>query len=681
MSSFVDSPAETAVPVFDVIVSLPDGVTISDVEYRALQVGKLSHAHIEGLVKALGNSPRVKVGDHIPKDRAELAKAEFSTLGLLVAVTPVLTIKAKPEGDFDARFLCRACDCKVKLPENRKCPNCGVFVDKITDEYLLKRKIGAQERDKLDMQVHRENQEMAKQSIKSMEDAIRAKIREELEEEYGIHNERGFFQGKAGLIRAGGIFGLLALSFIGGGLASPLFNFSKNSFAATSGSNHAKYDVERMLDNVGTKPPTLDVGAAGSGENAVVTGDADLDDPMIQSLTGGKKMGGKGLSLEQAIAASRTLAGSHGNTAFDRATGASASAGSAASATHEPVPVDVNEPAMVPIVSKQMMAAEVANTLAALGQWRRARALVKTTLPQAVDPDARMALQGADLHAQAWAMASLNGTGARQALDTLIADSRGIASPTERARSLGQVAVILSQHAQLHPDAAQAVLLLAAQSLESVPDAVQRSFAMGNWMASAGQVSLEEVRAHARMGLLAKAQTTAKKMASLIKEAPNDSSRVRLHAIDYQIRMLLGQTDLARQSLSAAQAIISKTPDLVERATLLRAMAQLAQEVSPESIQSAVESLRSDLDTNSPPHKEQAYAQVSYLYAELGEHDMATEYRRLAQATQGLTPVQSSAMLSELVVQGDLVTARMLHSAGRYAEFDALLQRLVGYLL
>jgi tetratricopeptide (TPR) repeat protein len=674
MSISAHAPLETEVPVFDVVVTMATGVTTADVERLALQYGELSKGQMEGLLRAFQNGPRVKVGDHVPKERADKAKEQFGKLGLIVTVVPMLSLQTKIEGDFDGRFLCRACDNRVDLPTNRQCPSCGMFVDKITDEWLLKKKIMEQERAKLDSQINRDDKSMKKANQKSLEDAIRAKIREELEEEYGIKKDGGLFSGKPGLMRVAGVVGLVAAAFVGGGiLPAGAMPWNKSAQTSSAFKGPATADVDKMLSNVGA--------ADASG----ATGDPDIDDPSIQALAGGKKMGGPGLTMEQAIAASRSLAASVGNTTFDQATGGGNSAvvGGASKAGAASAPdataVDSAPITIAPLI-KHVLAGDFARELAELSQWRRARAVVKSVKPLAVDPAAVMSLQGADLEAQAWAIHPLSDTKARQAMDLLIADSKQIADAAGRARALGAVAVIVSQHVQLPPDAARAFLTLSAESLKTVGDAKVRGAAMGDWMVSMGQVLLQEATTHVKAGRLPKAQVTADQLAALIKDAADASAQARLHALNYQMRLAMGHPDTAGQSLSAAMTAAGNVPGIVERAALLRTLSHLLGSVNLEPLQGAVGALRAQLESKSALNKEHAYAHLSLMYADYGVRDRADENGRLALTTKGMTAIESSALQADLITRGDMATAKLLHLAGRYSESEVVLQRLSGYL-
>ena len=139
--------------LFDVIVKVPPGARLDDIEKMALGPAGIRADRVESLIKALRSVPQAKIGAGVPRTRADAAKEQFTKAGLTVEITPVLSIKIKTEGAFDGLFGCPSCKQRVTLPENRQCPNCGVFVDKVTDEAQMRRRIMEQERAKLDFQA------------------------------------------------------------------------------------------------------------------------------------------------------------------------------------------------------------------------------------------------------------------------------------------------------------------------------------------------------------------------------------------------------------------------------------------------------------------------------------------------------------------------------------------------
>ncbi|RZJ26178.1 MAG: hypothetical protein EOO54_03840 [Haliea sp.] len=337
----------------------------------------------------------------------------------------------------------------------------------------------------------------------------------------------------------------------------------------------------------------------------------------------------------------------------------------------------------VPKQTKLVLTAEFARALAELGQSARARGVLKAAtaaLDPAAEPEAAAALRSADLRAQAWAIQRREAGAPGKAADELKTRIMAVADAAERTQLLGQTAVILSRGGQLAPELPRAFLSLASESLKSVTGAAQPQ-ALGDLAVAMGEVFAHETAARARAGMWSKAQASAAQIDGLIKQAPDPWAQVRLHAVDHQIKLQLGQHDKAKQSLDAALAQAGKNSNLAERATWLRSIAQLADAAAQEQMDAVTASLQSQLESKSGMEKAQALTQLSLLYAQGGLPSRAEQYRRLAQSTTGLSRAEAVAINTDLIVRSDLAMARVLQGLGRYAEAEAMLQRVGGYLL
>ncbi len=730
MSEPADSAPESSIPLFDVVINVPPGGRLVEIERLARDVAGIAPDRVERLMQVLQGSPQAKIGAGVTREKADLAKEQFTKAGLLVTVTPLLTIQAATAGSYDGTFVCPACEKRVVLPENRQCPSCGIFVDKVTDEFLLRRKLLEQERGKIEFAQAKSAKDSDKRARELMEASVRAKVRAELEKEYGIKEEKpGLFPGSARLFKGVGLVGLLAVAFMGGrGFSTEGLPFVGSSAKAKEGTPAAMtaQSLETAAQAAGADP---DSAAGGATSAPGITGDPDVDDPLIQAVAG-KPTGGKQLTLEQALAASKTLAKSVGNTTADRAAAGGAvggKPGSAASqAANDAIDSAIDNPSSsagsgastgvggtasgpsqgggskapsgiafnggnaagaeagtsaVPKQTKLVLTAEFARTLAELGQSGRAKGVLKPSLA-AVDPvaqpEAAVALRSAEFKSQTWAIQRRE-VPAGKAAEELKTKILAVTNPVERTQLLAQSAVILSRGGQLSADLPRVFLSLAADSLKTVPEAAQVQ-TLGDLAVSMGEVFANETSARARAGSWSKAQASAAQIEGLIKQAPDPSTQLRLHALDHQVQLQLGQNDKARKSLDTALALAGKNSNLAERATWLRSIAQLGDAAAQEQLEAAIATLESQLENKSGIEKAKALSQLSLLYANGGLPARADKYRRQAQSTAGLSPAESDAVNTDLIVRSDLAMARVLQGLGRYAEAESMLQRVGGYL-
>ena len=684
---------DSAVPLFDVVISMPPGAKLETIQKLAETEAGLPPDRVERLIKVLRSTPNAKVGAAVTLERAEEERARFTKAGLLVEVTPLLTVQTLSAGSFDGLEGCPACGKRAVMPKNRQCPSCGVFIDKLTDEYLLKKKIMQQELGAIEFQKSKSAKDTTKNSRESVEAAIRAQVRAELEKKYGISKE-GFFKGKAGLLTGITVAIVMGLLYAGekgvtiGGMSLP---WGKKEAPPGAMSASSLQQASAGASAAGAAGTAGVAGAAG-GAAADPTGDPDIDDPLIQAA-GGKRIGAKGLTMEEAVAASKTLAKSVGNTTAERALAgapvggpggaAGAKAGAQAGATGASGTGEASGGTTdtVPKQIKQVLTAEFASLLAEIGQGARAREVLKALaggINPATDTQATSAFQAAQLKTQAWSAQRMGGQ-AGQATEELKAKTQAIANAQERTQLQGQVAVILSRNPQLAPEVPRMFLSLGAESLKAVGGA-QTNATLGDLAVSMAEVFLNETTARAKAGGWTKAKASAAQVEDLIKQAPDAWAQSRLYAVDHQAKLQTGQTDKAAKSLESALALAGKNSNLQERAMWLRSIAQLSDASTQEQFEAMITSLQNQLNAKSGIEKARGLTELSLLYTAAGLPGKSAQLRSLAQATTGLSAADSVTINTDLLVRSDMATAKMLHGLGRYAEAEVMLQRIGGYL-
>ena len=76
-----------------------------------------------------------------------------------------------------------------------------------------------------------------------------------------------------------------------------------------------------------------------------------------------------------------------------------------------------------------------------------------------------------------------------------------------------------------------------------------------------------------------------------------------------------------------------------------------------------------------------ALTQLSLLNTEAGLRAKAADLGQKARGSTGLSAEDSVTVSTDLLVRGDLATAKLLHGLGLYAESETVLRELAGYLL
>ena len=664
--------AESEIPVFDVFVKTPPNTSFEEVT-RTLALSGLPSDQVERLLAALRNGPQVKIGGGVSQERADKAKSVYRAAGLVVVISPVLVLQTKIEGAFNALFVCPACSERVMLPPSRQCPHCGVFVDKVTEAFLLKRKIMQQERAKLTYQSDRDTQDSLKMSRQAMEAAIRAEVRKELEAESGRSEGAHFLSGKAGLLRLAGMFSLLVMAFAGGNAMSQAAWPWSNSdsilnFKKTVG-------VNPLMDKTGS-------GKAGVTEATSIAGEQDIEDLLTTSGSNGN---GKGLTLDQALAAANTLGKSLGNTTAERAwTGAVSPsvAGPAGNSSLALFPIQKIPALPASPETLWILTVEFARQLAELGQWQRAQDVLrslKATPNFNVTPEVASGIRLADLEVRAWALGAVGKDRVGKAIEAL-QSATNLPDPAERVHAMGRVGVILSHQAPSQAASSRAFIAQAGDALKSVADVSLREKLHGDWMVFMGEAYVAEVASLAKSGQWKKAKLGSSALDSLIQQAPQGPAKARLHAIQSRMRQQLGEADQSRESLARALSMAAAETSLPGRAVLLRAIAKLSGAAALEPVQLAVRSLVAQLGSQSGVDKGKALTQLALLQADAGLNARAEEYRRVAVETGGVSPAELAVIQSELMFRTNLAVASLMHSQGRYAESELVWQGLATYL-
>ena len=684
---------ESSEALFDVVVKVPSGAKLEDIERMALGPAGIRADRVESLIKALRSVPQAKIGAGVPRARADAAKEQFTKAGLTVEITPVLSIQVKTDGAFDGLFGCPSCKQRVTLPENRQCPNCGVFVDKVTDEAQMRRRIMEQERAKLDFQASRGAQQAEKMTRDQLEAQLRAEVRAELEAKYGLNKKDGKSTAIKGLV----LVGVLAAVFIGGRGTGSGWSWEELKGGGGSQAKGKAAEVDKMLDSVGPAGGTQAGAGAADGPSGL-TGDPDIDDPLVQAA-GGKRIGAKGISMEQAVAASMTLAKSVGNTTAERAlagatggggassnsAGAAGAAGGAANAGAAAAQGSgAAVEATVAPAAKQLLALEFTTQLAEMGQLPRATQMIKAlkASPKTTsDPAVASAARVADMEVRAWSMQALGEGKARAAADALMSDAAGLADPYERAAALSRVGAILARHPQLPPEASRAFLTKAVDSVKAVGNADMRTAATGQWAVSFGEALLADAITKAKAGVWSKVQQASTQVDTLIAQAPDAASQAKLHAIGAQLKLQLGQQDKAVQGMEAGLAQAGRVEPLSERAAVLRAMAHLSGGAGGDKLQAAAAALQAQATAKTGGERARTLAQLSLMSVDAGQRGRASELADAARASPGLTPGDAVQVNADLIVRSDMAAARVLHGLGLYAESETVLQRVGNYLL
>lgn len=665
MSQRVEAPPEFAGTLFDVTIMLPEGKRTADIDPVSLQAAGIPAQHLDHLIRLLGAGQPAKVKGAVPWARATQIGERFGRTGVNVAISRSLSIRTLASDGLET---CPACDVRVKMPANRQCPACKVFVDRMSPEFQEQRKLADSVRAVREAEEATSNAEKAeKQRVESLISEYHASIHRELGPKYQLVRKKGLLEGPVRqLIAAGTVVSLGAMFAAGYWVSANVVHRPKPEPGVPESPVVAV--IGQVLEQLNLK----------SKRNEPVGGPL-VTTPVESLLRGpdGSRLSLRSLALERAVEAALADRGHGGRDAAD-----------AAGSDKAVVPT-----ISVPMQTKLLLAANFARGLAEMGQTARALDVVKALkdAPElAIDPVAAPAVRLADFEVQAWSMQSLPEARARQAAALLRQAVAAVADPAERVTALSRAGAIAARHSQRPADISRLFLVAASEGTKGIADARIRAAATGEWAIASAEAYAAESTSEVKSGMRTQARAGADQVEKLVKQAADEASRVRLLAIDYRLRQQLGESEKANASIDAALARVAKVENLADRAGALRVIAQLAGPTASERVGNAAAAIAAV--ANAPPaadatpdaktslDRARARMLVALIQAELGQTGQADRLGQQAQTTAGLSPGDAVTVLAELMLQRDLTAAKLLQAAGRYAEAEALLQRIAGYL-
>ena len=668
MQQVTSKPSTPTGPIFDVYVRNPDENDIEEAERLAHETSGISPERVAVLFKALRNGSPVKLGAGVSLERAEKAKAQLSKAGLVVTMTPVLSLTEMEAPGEDGRYYCLNCENRVQLTEKRQCTKCGVFVDKISAESMLKKKIKQDERSKLEMEAEKEVRASEKRNKKLMEDAIREQVRAELEAEFGVKNTSDAIDSRLKLIKIAGIFMLLPFGFYGGYLFS---NYSVSTQPAAMSKG-----VEKPSVNAGVVVDVKSTDAAG-----------DVEDRIFE------KPGGGSISLDQALAASSKLAQSVGNTTAQRAWGSgdakdqnaavnsnNASGGSGMGATRTDMAPSIGESV------KARLMAEFAVQLAEMGQFQRAdQALQTLNKLSAVSQISDFSLSSpmVALEVEAWKLNQFNSLAGQMAasMDALRTQALSVsANPIQKVRALSRLGVVAGQQNGVPISVSKDFLGAASSLVKTLPPGDDASLGLDVWRIGMMQTHTAEVESLVQGGQWSKAKSIQEKSDEILRGVQNKVTLIQLSALSYKTKKILGQNENAAASFRVAVDGILGLADPILQLDLMRKFIQFSGEKNPDVFSDIVGALEVKSIPLNGVSALQYQSGLALIYLDLGFH------QKFKQTVDRMKTVKTNevkdvdAAVDELLIQSELADAKHLHKAGRYPEAELVLRRVAGKL-
>ena len=125
---------------FDVIISLPMSIDKAILHQRAVEGLGVPVDAVDRLMASLSQHRILKVKSAVDRATADETGQKFEKVGFRVEIAHCLGLR-KAEVKTDDRIECPACETKIVPSADQQCPSCGVFLNKLSADFLERKRI------------------------------------------------------------------------------------------------------------------------------------------------------------------------------------------------------------------------------------------------------------------------------------------------------------------------------------------------------------------------------------------------------------------------------------------------------------------------------------------------------------------------------------------------------------
>ncbi|MBP7081869.1 MAG: hypothetical protein KBA96_12210 [Rhodocyclaceae bacterium] len=545
---------------FDVIVSLPMSMDKAVLTQRAIDGLGVPPEAVERLMTSLTQHRILKVKSGVDRKLADETAEKFEKVGFRVEIAHCLGLRKAAPVQTDGKVECPACDTKVIPSPETQCPSCGVFINKLSEDFLERKRIMKKERARLEAMYGAEKAEAEKLRKAEAERLMREEILAELEKEFGISTKK---KGLMDKVPRWAMPALTAVAIVGAFFGGRSTGYEAGGSAATSSMNAsaaAKEAAEAAGDDVAkleaaTKKMKADMAAAAGA---------------IQRPFGGG-------------AASGSASGS----AVDPKDSLGTPAAGEAAAADTPANPITND------AVKREVAYELVMLLAEIGQLDRARELVgRAVAGGAASNDVKLTLQLriVQLEVEAWAIVHGQAEKPQEQADGLLKSVGEIPDAGERSIAGASIGAILLRRPDVNPQTVDAFFKLANDSYKATKGKASNSRVGQEVVAARGRGILNAVRARAERGMMQQAAGLAQELSAMAQSVSGPAAAV-LYGYEHEANRMLGNAGGAQKSLELGLTKARKSGSLQQEGASLRSIIDGGNVYQNPNVQTAISTL------------------------------------------------------------------------------------------
>jgi hypothetical protein len=539
---------------FDVIVSMPMSMDKEILRQRALEGLGVSEEAVDRLITSLTQHRILKVKSAVPRSVADETGQKFEKIGFRVEIAHCLGLKKAVE-KVDDRVICPACDVKVVPSPETECPNCGVFINKLSEDFLERKRIMKRERARLEAMVGGEKAEAERLAKAEAEKRMREEILAELEAEFGITRKKD----RVGRLPSWAVPALGVVAVIGA-------FFGGRSTGYEAGESQATQTVTAKM--------TAEAAAAAAAENE--------DDDVAKLEAATKKMKSDmaaAANFGKALTGGGATAGVGGAGVAGGGGGATGSAGASPnSLTSAATGADgaAAEPVANPITNeavKREVAYELVMLLAEIGQIDRARELVGRAIAgdqASNDPKLTLQLRLMQLEVDAWTLVHAGAEKPQEQADALLKAVGEIPDSGERSIAGASIGAILLRRPDLTPQTVESLMKIANDSYK-LQKGKSKSRVGHEVVVARGKGLLNAVRARIDRGMMQQALPLAQELNAMASSVSDPAGAV-LFGFDHEANRWLGNGAGAQKSLELSLTKVRKSTTLAQEGASLRSI-------------------------------------------------------------------------------------------------------------
>ncbi|MBQ0946590.1 hypothetical protein KAK07_24890 [Ideonella sp. 4Y16] len=638
------TPQEVGEPRFDVRARRAPDCPLEGLQQRLIDLARLPPAKAQALAEALQSASSVVLGRGVSRERAERANL-LERAGLLVEITPVLQLAPKPESDGDGRVECPACG-EIMVPgPHRQCAHCGVYIDKVSPELLMRRKLRKQEQARVALRVAAEQQQSRRRAEAEMEHRLRQEIRQQLESRHGLARPgRALPLWQRPAMLGGGVM-LAGAAFAAGWFMPRGGSLDAVPVAAAAAWVAPGEPIDRLLARVdrGEQAPSAG-GRPAAPIWTVEPADSLRPGPDVPPQT-----------PEQLLA-----------TSFGRVEGL------------PPLGAGVTWPVdLLP-----GLRADLAVALAESGQLGRAEELLQSLEPwrASVDPRLTEQLRRARLMVHAWGLHDHGLTSVQPLLTRLGEGLRSMVDPIERASLLAQVVPVMARAPAVSDEVITGLIRQTGAAVKAVAEQAPRHRLTEAWIVAEAQVLLARAEHEAVSGHFSRLRARVAALAALQPQTIEPATQARLLAMQVRISQLAGEST-ARLVMAWLQAF-ERVPTIAEQADLLREAVDLPGGALVEEARRLAMRLATRGEAaGQGAARAEGLGRLSLLWAELGDADQASLWRQRALQTPGLQPETALRLRAQLTTEAEICLAQATMRLGDLARAESHWRRVATYVL